>query len=300
MEDALKKETKKRANKKARRADDRDSGPWRWNERERTCRGRDWRKAVEGGWWVGERVGGTNRGAGRWVEMMQLCVCKEGGRRNRGGNRSRSLGHQPAVEPATLPPTTPYPSFSSPLLCLSLFFAPCFTPAISVSLPSASLRRNASPAPLPPPPPPPSPPPPPPLWKAFLHRETFLDARTLRDDDDNDHDDDNSTPLPWSSSNNVNRRAALCAPIMPPVPPCLPARGYMLAVFPPWPTFSRVSSSLAAWARARPTIARFNGENEHGSDGRCLDLVPDELAVSSARIRKGAWSFVDDRRIDPW
>lgn len=39
--------------------------------------------------------------------MMQLCVCKEGGRRNRGGNRSRSLGHQPAVEPATLPPTAP-------------------------------------------------------------------------------------------------------------------------------------------------------------------------------------------------
>lgn len=61
--------------------------------------------------------------------MMQLCVCKEGGRRNRGGNRSRSLGHQPAVEPAILPPTAPssltlflHPSmpFVSPVRCYLL------------------------------------------------------------------------------------------------------------------------------------------------------------------------------------
>lgn len=60
--------------------------------------------------------------------MMQLCVCKEGGRRNRGGNRSRSLGHQPAVEPAILPPTAPssltlflHPSmpFVSPVRCVT-------------------------------------------------------------------------------------------------------------------------------------------------------------------------------------
>jgi len=61
--------------------------------------------------------------------MMQLCVCKEGGRRNRGGNRSRSLGHQPAVEPATLPPTAPF--------SLTLFLHPStpFVPPITGVLP---------------------------------------------------------------------------------------------------------------------------------------------------------------------
>lgn len=61
--------------------------------------------------------------------MMQLCVCKEGGRRNRGGNRSRSLGHQQAVEPATLPPTAP----SS----LTLFLHPStpFVPPVTGVLP---------------------------------------------------------------------------------------------------------------------------------------------------------------------
>jgi len=68
--------------------------------------------------------------------MMQLCVCKEGGRRNRGGNRSRSLGHQPAVEPAILPPTAP----SS----LTLFLHPSmpFVPPVRCVTSSRTSRRS--------------------------------------------------------------------------------------------------------------------------------------------------------------
>lgn len=72
--------------------------------------------------------------------MMQLCVCKEGGRRNRGGNRSRSLGHQPAVEPATLPPTAP----SS----LILFLHPStpFIPPVQCVTSLRTSRRSLQPA----------------------------------------------------------------------------------------------------------------------------------------------------------
>lgn len=72
--------------------------------------------------------------------MMQLCVCKEGGRRNRGGNRSRSLGHQPAVEPATLPPTAP----SS----LILFLHPStpFIPPVQYVTSLRTSRRSLQPA----------------------------------------------------------------------------------------------------------------------------------------------------------
>lgn len=72
--------------------------------------------------------------------MMQLCVCKEGGRRNRGGNRSRSLGHQPAVEPATLPPTAP----SS----LILFLHPStpFIPPVQCVTSLQTSRRSLQPA----------------------------------------------------------------------------------------------------------------------------------------------------------
>lgn len=80
--------------------------------------------------------------------MMQLCVCKEGGRRNRGGNRSRSLGHQPAVEPATLPPTTPYPTFSSPSFCPSSLFLASLPRGLSPSRflrsPSAASSSHSS------------------------------------------------------------------------------------------------------------------------------------------------------------
>lgn len=57
--------------------------------------------------------------------MMQLCVRKEGGRRNRasGGNRSRSLGHQPAVEPATLAPYLDSSSSFSYFLIISVFIS---------------------------------------------------------------------------------------------------------------------------------------------------------------------------------
>lgn len=111
---------------KTRRGDDRDSTPARVRARRNMQR----KRLKEG--CKRRLVGPGGAECRRWVEMMQLCVCKEGGRRNRGGNRSRSLGHQPAVEPATLPPTTPYPSFSSPSLCPSCFWA-LHAPSTSLS-----------------------------------------------------------------------------------------------------------------------------------------------------------------------
>lgn len=85
--------------------------------------------------------------------MMQLCVCKEGGRRNRGGNRSRSLGHQPAVEPATLPPTAPssltlflHPStpFVPPVrLCVHVHVNVCVRAPVRVCLTFLRTSRRA-------------------------------------------------------------------------------------------------------------------------------------------------------------
>ena len=78
---------------------------------------------------------------------MQLCVRKEGGRRNRGGNRSRSLGHQPAVEPATLALLLlhlPCPSFRVPTTLTTFsalqhlsdfkFFKQCHTSSVIIML----------------------------------------------------------------------------------------------------------------------------------------------------------------------